>query len=185
MGYPVKYAVEELKVEGGYITNGEDVIKGYIVSKCYLIEDRISYDESYEVKGIKHLVAFPYVDFEDFITYKRRIRNMNTTPFRSIPDYYEVRKDPNREKLGYSHFIISDLYDSYEEAFFAADSKNITLKGELLLHTSTNQYEVESARIDYDLDLCREYEKFVFERTTDMKVVGDKTKVKLPKKDSN
>ena len=38
--FPIKYAVLELKEEGGYITNYKDIVRGYIVSKCWVAERR-------------------------------------------------------------------------------------------------------------------------------------------------
>ena len=37
MGFPIKYAVEELKVDGGYVYDYNDITKGFIVSKCYVL----------------------------------------------------------------------------------------------------------------------------------------------------
>ena len=182
MGYPVKYAVEELKIEGSFVTNHEDIVKGYIVSKCYVVEDRISYDESFEPIGVKYVVTFPYRNFEEFIRYKRSIEMRGSNPFLPTPDYYETRRWPNEEALDYPTFLLQNLYDSYEEAFLVADSKNNALRGELLLHAPHIGYQEFCNKIDEEFDLCREYEKFVFDNTTDMKVVGDKSKVKLPKK---
>lgn len=176
MSYPVKYAVEELKIEGGYVDDYQDITKGYIVSKCYVLEDRIRYDkeDSYTV----HIVLFPYSNFEDFVRYNRVIKNMRLSPFRIPSVYYEKRNTPESEDLMNPRFIVEDLYDSIEDAYLEAERRNDNLRGELLLHTSSMQYEKLSKQIDADLDLCREYAGFIAKNTTDMVVEKVKRKVK-------
>ena len=41
--FPIKYAILELKEKGGYITNYEYIVRGYIVSKCWVVESSIKY----------------------------------------------------------------------------------------------------------------------------------------------
>ena len=175
MSYPVKYAVEELKIEGGYNEDYQDITKGYIISKCYVLEDRIRYGGSEPC--VMHVVSFPYSRFEDFVRYNI-IKNMNKSPFHSPGEYYEERITPESEDLMNPRFIVEDLYDSIEDAYLEAERRNDNLRGELLLYTSSMQYEKLSKQIDADLDLCREYAGFIAINTTDMVVEKVKRKVK-------
>ncbi|MBQ6282191.1 MAG: hypothetical protein IJK66_01485 [Bacilli bacterium] len=173
MSYPVKYAVEELKIEGGYVEDYQDTIKGYIVSKCYVIEDRIRYGG--HTPYVVHAVTFPYSRFEDFIRYNKILKNIHTSPFRLPQAYYEQRNIPSLEEL----VVMEKLYDNIEDAYLEAERRNNNLKSELLLHTSSAQFESLSKQIDEDLDLCREYAIFISENTTDMVVDKEKCKVKI------
>ena len=100
--FPIKYAVLELVEDGGYINNYEKVIKGYIATKCYVLEDVIKYKSNgtnYEL----YRVFFP---------------NKNLEAFES-----DENRDLKHEKLSVDLYgnlrgvdTVYALYDTYEEA---------------------------------------------------------------------
>ena len=59
VNFPIKYAVLELTQSGGWMVDYKDITKGFIVSKCYVIEDNIIYDSDGNSK-IVHKVFFPF-----------------------------------------------------------------------------------------------------------------------------
>ncbi|MBQ6282190.1 MAG: hypothetical protein IJK66_01480 [Bacilli bacterium] len=170
MSYPIKYAVEVLKVIGDSTEEYRDITEGYIVSKCYVVEDRIKYDRN-DGPTIRHIVTFPYRRFGDFNEYFRKHLNGDS--------YYEQRCVPERENLEHPEFIVNELYDTYEEAALAVKWKNIYLKEEKIAyieHSITR--EKISQQIDRTFVACRLYESYISENTTDMVVDKVKRKVK-------
>ena len=63
--YPVKYAVQELTQYGGWENSFVDTIKGYIVSKCYIVETNTMYYADGK-EQTSYNVVFPYQDIEAF-----------------------------------------------------------------------------------------------------------------------
>ena len=43
LNYPIKYAVLEVKENGEYVTSSDNLVKGYIVSKCYVVKSILDY----------------------------------------------------------------------------------------------------------------------------------------------
>ena len=70
------------------------------------------------------------------------------------------------------------MYINVGKALLGIFIENDNLRGELLLHTSTMQYEKLSKQIDTDLDLCREYAGFIAKNTTHIVVEKVKRTVK-------
>ena len=64
-GYPIKYAVERLTVSGGYNNGYDDITEGFIVSKCYVTDTKVSYYNGLEPR-ITHEVVFPFRKYEKF-----------------------------------------------------------------------------------------------------------------------
>ena len=166
MGYPIKYAILELKENGGAKYNYEDIIKGYIVSKCYVLERRFSYSN----KSISYVVSFPYDDFDNFVKwYKKNSKNYY---FDIYKHYWEYRRNPSEELIrdDYIHHIVSNLFNTYEEAMNVSNYKNGCLRGKLLKNTGSNAYEYLKKEFEDTMDICSEYEKYIFANTTDMNV---------------
>ena len=65
--YPIQYAILEIKEKGGYLVGYKDIIRGYIVSKCYVVGHVVTYEKSGNY-GITHKVVFP---FPSVTSYKR------------------------------------------------------------------------------------------------------------------
>ena len=166
MEQPIKYAIQELTIEKeDYFT--DDYIKetiGFIVSKCYVLEDRICYSES--GTNHKYAVSFRYDDFESFMAYYNRFKSVYGN---NVYKYYigNISKHPNT-------YVVDELFDSYEEAKIIADAKNSHLKWEIVSNASSNGYDELCSSIDNILSICSEYEKFVFANTTDMEITTEK-----------
>ena len=172
INYPIKYAVLELKEDGGYTFGYKEITQGFIVSKCYVIESSIIYDSDGNNKII-HKVVFPYKDIESFKTSlekgKQNIGN---------------EEIPRHDACGrvYPISIVTDLYDTYEIAKEAAKEKNEEHKCNLMLKTpapiytkSSNvdwieQYEYLKQEFEKNLELCNLFEKLVLTATKDMNV---------------
>lgn len=166
MKYPIKYAIEELKVDGGYEYGYEKIAKGYIVSKCYVLESRFNYANEFTT----HVVSFPYDNFDSFVSwYYRNSYNYN---FDIYKHYYEQRRNPDRELLrdDYPHHIICEMFTCYEEAKNIADSKNSCLRGKILTNTGSAAYDKLSKEFNNMMNICSEYEKYIFANTSDMEV---------------
>ena len=65
LNYPIKYAVQELKINKGYDSNYEDVTFGFVVSKCYVISQNIKYNAD-GTSAQTYDVLFPYGDIHTF-----------------------------------------------------------------------------------------------------------------------
>ena len=172
MDYPIKYAVEELKVDGGINYEYEDITKGFIVSKCYVLEDRLIYLPNGETCQ-KFVVSFPYDQFEYFTRWFRQ----NSYKYMSYiydlyKNYIENKHDPSREHLrdGHPLHFVCELFDDFLEAKEMVDHKNNQLKGEILANTGRKAYEKLLKEFDDTMTMCGEYEKFIFANTSDMLV---------------
>lgn len=169
MSYPIKYAIEELKVTGGSAVCYEDITKGYIVSKCYVLEERIDCSSG----NRKYVISFPYDDFEHFMEWFKSNKDKYNHYLADLyKRYYEQRINPDREccREGYPRHIVSELYDTYEEAKEIADRKNNLLKSEETLNTGNAAYQKLSQEFADTMEICGEYEKFIFANTADMEV---------------
>ena len=172
MNYPVKYAVLELQVDGGIRYDYEDITKGFVVSKCYVLEDRLIY--SYNGSAFqKFVVSFPYDNFEYFmIWFNKNSHKYSSYMCDLYKNYYESKHDPSREHLreNYPLHVVGELFDTYEEAKELEDNKNGILKGELLTNTGRAAYEKLLEEFDNTMLISGEYEKFIFANTSDMQI---------------
>ena len=167
MKQQIKYAIQELSIEKEadyYVDEYIKETKGFIVSKCYVLEDRICYSNS--GKTHKYAVSFRYDDFESFMAYYNRFKLVYGD---NCYKYY-VGYISNHPKT----YVVDELFDSYEEAKIIADARNSHLKWESVSNTSSNAYDELSSSIDNTLSICGEYEKFIFANTTDMEVTTEK-----------
>ena len=165
MEQPIKYAVQELSIEK-YDYYADDYIKetkGFIVSKCYVLEDRICYSESGTTH--KYAVSFRDNDFESFMAYYNRFKSVYGD---NCYKYYiaNISKHPKTH-------VVDELFDSYEEAKLIADARNSHLKWNTIANTSSNVYDELCNSIDNILSICEEYEKYIFANTIDMEVTTE------------
>lgn len=178
MGYPIKYAVLELKADGGIAHDYEDITKGFVVSKCHILEDRLIYlynGATYQ----KIVVSFPYDNFEYFmIWFHQNSHKYSSYIYDLYKNYFESKHDPSREHLrdGYPLHIVSELFNTYEEAKELADHKNGQLKGEILKNTGRSAYEKLLKDFDETMLMCGEYEKYIFANTNDMIIDKEQNK---------
>lgn len=170
--FPVKFAVLELKRNGGYSTNYEDVTEGFIVSKCYLMESKVRYMANGE-QVVSYKVYFPYNNISGVKYFYNH--------YNSLSSYKEERGRIGINARGdyYPVEIVSDIFDTYEEAKEEAKQKNENLIARVAIYMSISDprfmkiYERERTEIIARLSVCQKYEDFITENTKDMKVTKD------------
>lgn len=179
--YPIKYAVLELKVDGGYAVNYKDITQGFIASKCYVVGNETKYYEDGTSKII-YKVVFPYQDIHTFQNQRRiNVFEENDIGKRIIPgyDYYNNPYPVN---------IVDDIYDTYEEAKDASKQKNhihrIKLYNNVSFSDPEYQKKVDELMDEFEKSLqdCYAYEKLVLNETEDMNISTEDIKVRTLKK---
>lgn len=165
--YPVKYAVLVVKVDGGWANNYEKVSIGNIVSKCYVIENSIRFFGDGTNK-VTNKVFFPYANIESF---KSGYVHPNQIRF----NYYGYPCD--LEEVEY-------LFDTFEEAKVVAEENNEKMRrfllGNIPCYNNPNfnaQYLEIQEEFNRELEMCRQYEEFISENTSDMKISESSVKV--------
>lgn len=185
-GYPIKYAVEKLTVSGGYINGFEDITEGYIVSKCYVADTKVSYYHGTEPK-VTHEVVFPFRKFERFKLYLKDGYKYDETP-----------TVPTRDYTGNASYAqtVDKLFDTFEEAKKEAEIANSNIwKTELMnLSLLDEDWKAKHKRALLEhktrLGVYSCYETFITEQTKDMQITpmitlseNEETKLTLkPKK---
>lgn len=170
--FPVKYAVLELKSNGGYSTNYEDVTEGFIVSKCYLMESKVRYMANGE-QVVSYKVYFPYNNISGVKYFYNH--------YNSLSSYKEERERIGINARGdyYPVEIVSDIFDTYEEAKEVAEEQNKNLVARAAIYMSFSDprfmqiYERERLEINARLNICQKYEDFIAENTKDMEITYD------------
>ena len=164
--YPIQFAVLELKEKGGWSVGYEDIINGYIASKCYVLGTNIIYnpDGTYSVF---HQVVFPY---NDITAYKNSLKFGKQSLGKERVPSYDAWHKPNPTTL------VEGVFDSYEYAKAIAEQKNETLRykaiSELSLSTKNWQDKVGELKkeIAERISMCNMYEQLVLQQTSCMKV---------------
>jgi len=165
--YPIKYGILEVSEPIGWPIGSESVKRGYIVSKCYLVESIIKYYPSGISKNFIKVV-FPYKDFYNFkIAYMKKI------------DYLEHQIVPQYDFQGsvYPVSVIDEYFDNYEEAKEVAVKKNQQLQVQKIVKDFdlTNSIDKEkyielNNKFLEELALCQKYEDYITAMTQDMKL---------------
>lgn len=169
LNYPIKYAILELKTKGGFIHNFEDITVGFIVSKCYVVNQNIRYYEDGSSKTTYHVV-FPYNDIHNF-----KWRTLGGFTF------YDTEISPS---FGYhgncmNANVVSSIYDNFDEAEVEAECENEKLKAKIggsVSVTSPNwhdKYLEDLKHFNEDIDICKRYEQAICELTSSMDVTTD------------
>lgn len=166
INYPIKYAVLELKIKGGWLVGYEYITQGFIVSKCYVMESKIAYCFDGTNK-ITHKVVFPFEDISclqvSIIHGKPSIGEKNIPSYDACSRPYPVN-------------VVTDLYDSYEEAKCDAEAKNEKCRHDLLLDVNVcnpnwkEQFIKIEEEFNKKLELCYLFEKLALEKTKDMEI---------------
>ena len=165
-GYPIKYAVEKLTVSGGYINDFEDITEGYIVSKCYVADTKVSYYHGSEPK-VTHEVVFPFRKFERFKLY-----------FRDGYKYDETPTVPTRDYTGNASYTqtVDKVFDTFEEAQKEAEVANSEMwkkqLSDLSLLSDDWKLKHKRALLEHKakLEACSSYENYITEQTKDMQI---------------
>ena len=172
INYPIKYAVLELKERGGYPVGYKNITKGFIASKCYVVESDIIYNSDGSNKVI-HKVVFPFQDIESFIVSLRN--GEQNIGYAKIPEYDAYGRI-------YPVSIVTDLFDSYESAKVSAEEKNEEHRCNLMLGFSNStlsklsninwekQYEELKQEFENGLEIFNKFEQLVLVTTEDMKI---------------
>lgn len=170
LGYPIKYAVLQLKVPGGWIDNYDDVTIGFIVSKCYVIEKKVRYfgngasQESYKV-------VFPFKNFREF-----------QCSLLDGKQYYEEASIPiyNSYNGTYQNGeVVSSVFDTFEDALEVAEDENRKKRRLMLSGIQVSNYNSVVEEFEKNLYLCKTYEEFILENTAEMLISNDILDVKV------
>lgn len=180
--YPIKFAVLELKKHGGWIVGYNDITLGYIVSKCYVVESSIKYLPSGDTK-ISHKVVFPFKDIN--------IEKLKLDLQKEQQYYIGEKITPCYDTWGNSYpvDIVSNIFESYEEAKQEAEIKNKEIMKNLILEVSSQnsilkfkeEYENLKKQFTEQLTICQAFEQLVTIETADMDVSSE-ISIKLNKK---
>lgn len=181
INYPIKYAVLELKERGGWLNGYKDITQGFIVSKCYVIESNVQYNSDGDYK-VTHKVVFPFSDIECFKNSLRcgryNIGNKEIPKYDACDRVYPIN-------------VVSDLFDSYEEAKMAAIGKNEGFKSNLIMEVPDffsnhfldsdwkKHYESLEQRYEESLDICNLFEELILEETKDMNISCEESNDKV------
>ncbi len=168
INFPIKYAVLELKEKGGWAVGYKDIIRGYIVSKCYVMESSISY-KSDGTNKITHKVVFPYKNLE---TLEISIKNGEYYLGKAELPRYDAYNNP------YPVNIVDSLFDTFEEAKIIANEKNEELEANILwaiptLGNNNSLYETKKNEFKDKLRLCDLFEQLLLEIAEDMSITED------------
>jgi len=175
--YPIKYAILELKEQGGWLFDYSDITQGFIVSKCYVVESSIKYLSNGDSK-ITHKVVFPYKNISAFRLSLKR--GFSYSDEETIPSY-DAGRNP------YPVDIVSDLFDSYEEAKELALQKNEEMEDELILRTSLSKglnkekYEKLKAYFLEGANVCQQFEELISVCTEHMNISGINSEINCKK----
>ena len=141
-------------------------ICGYIVSKVYVVSETINYNRNGTGKK-SYQVVFPFVSMSDR---EKQIPKYNI--------YYEC----------YNSIIVSNIFDSFDDAKDLAIQKNKELRSKSYLPVSFGERMTWSERIlkgqevfDKRMKKYFEFEEYIYNETTDMKITLDekiKTRIK-------
>ena len=166
LNYPVKYSVLELKENGGFMNHYDEIVRGYIVSKCYLVESSTKYYVNGESEQV-YKVVFPYTNLEKF---KSKMSYSNSDL--GEPTY--PRYDNNGNVCNYQ--VVEDLYDSYEQASAIAKYKNGKLHSRFFSMISILDSDWKGKLDTFERDFCEElaicdaFEKVIEKNTDNMEV---------------
>ncbi len=159
--YPIKYAVLEVQEKGGWAVGYEDVTKGFIASKCFVVETKVVYGKDGKSKVINKVV-FPYEDYSFFEhSLSRGIKNLGI--MNSIN--YDANNNP------YPSHIVNELYETFDEAKEKANKCNEDYKVNLINRVSFSepswQYQYELLKNDFDKtsSLCNLFEQLIESKT--------------------
>lgn len=159
--YPIKYAVLELKTKGGYLQNYEDITVGFIVSKCYVVEQKATYLQN-GTSITSYKVVFPFKDFDN---YKYRLlRGITPNENEFIPEYNFYGECSNAD-------IVPDIFDTYEEANELASHENQNKKSKIV--AKIVEYDKVLKEFNENLAICQSYEQLISEKTKEMFVTPE------------
>ena len=167
INYPIKYAVLEIKEKGGWLVGYKEITQGFIVSKCYVVESKVTY-KSDGSSIITHKVVFPYDDIQ---TFKYSFQNGGTYLGEENTPRYDACNNP------YPVRVVDELFDTYYDAKVKAEVQNEEYRSGLGIELSTldpdwlDKYHLLKQDFESNLAICYLYEELVIDKTLDMKVL--------------
>ncbi len=159
--FPVKYAILELKEDGGYLSNYSDITRGFIVSKCYVLESVVKYLANGKSK-VFYKVFFP---FQNLNILKLALQNNQLDIGQKLEPTFNLNGEANPTT------VVSNLFDTYEDAKRFTHIKNEFLKNELPIYISSKEYK------EY-LSICQLFEELTEANTEDMLITEENIKDK-------
>lgn len=170
-GFPIRYAVLKLTEPGGYLNNYTDIVWGYIVSKCYVMEQVVRYLTNGN-KEIFYKVVFPFKSLE----------TLRLSCFKGSKDLGE-RQVPHYDVDGevYPIDIVTHLFTSYDDAKMKALEENEKMRQQIVSKIPLRPIglNVKHNLVDYmaefneKLEFCYLFEKLALENTLDMQIKSD------------
>ena len=161
INYPVKYAVLKLESDGGYYYKFKDLIRGFIVSKCFITSSVVNFNQ--DGSNTKYYkVVFPFKDIDKYE--EKRLNKM------ALPSYLIDNTD-----------IVYEIYDSYKEAKSVANKKNLEILYEIRNGITSNfpyykdcyfnneEEKTKDAILD-KMIICENFENFISENTENINV---------------
>ena len=157
--YPVKYAILELKERGGW--EEDDLItRGFIVSKCFVLEDTIKYDENGNANRL-YKVFFPYNSLE---TFKKNISE----------GFFVVGNMDTPSIEGCNQ--VETVFDFYDDALLLANQKNDKLHKNIydvmmFINPYWNrEYALMEEMFLDQIRICKKYESAILHELSDLKI---------------
>ena len=167
LNYPIKYAVQELTIKGGWSQNYEEITLGFIVSKCYVINQNTKYlsNGTFETT---YKVVFPYKDIDSFRYSLSGHYHYNEEP--SIPKYNYCGECTNENK-------VSELFDTYKEASLQAEIFNQE-KRKKINFCNINTYTKLVNQHNKDLEICKQFEQLINKLLTNISITKNNISIK-------
>lgn len=153
--YKVKYAIMEIKENKKINKRTFDMTRGFIVSRCYVIDENVT-------DGI-YKVIFPYSDFESF---------------KSCNEIHESYKIEMVDKV-YDSFMNAKVDANIKNKKIR---KNLINYVSLLSFGWRENYEMLERDLDKDLIKCKEFEELIFNNTMNLPNDKDEVSLKLVRK---
>lgn len=166
LNYKIKYAVQKLTITGGFTKNYEDITLGFIASICYVINQNISYLPNGIIET-KFKVVFPYKNIDDFKCSLSGLTKYEENP--TLPKYNIFGECKNKN-------TVKEIYDTYEEALLAAEEENKNRKKQIIKRTTNYKEELE--KYNQDLQICKQFEQLIHEKTKNMQISKENISIK-------
>lgn len=170
LNYPIKYAVLTLKEKGNFSEGYKDIIRGNIVSKCFIVETSIKYNSD-GTSEVFHKVVFPFKSLE--VLKSTLMDKSEYIGVKKIPKY-----DANNNPCPVD--IVYELFETFEEAKIKAREENDKMRRLLELKINISSPDCKKQLINYEqefdkeISICELFEKISLENTKDMIITSQK-----------
>lgn len=170
LNYPIKYAIQELKINKGYDSNYEDITFGFIISKCYVVNQNIKYHQDGS-QTLTYNVVFPYKDIQTF-TYEVLTLEYPFNEIKSTPHYSLWNNCLNDT-------IVSEIFDTFEEATIYKQQQNNNFKRKIFKQLSKiSEYDKLLKTFEENQTICNKYEEIILKNSNDMIITKEDIHIK-------